>query len=477
MSDARKDAPRPAADRDAELRRLRAENRQLKNDVQQLQAEVDKLQSENKELRGALKASERSAKRQAAPFSRNKPKENRKKPGRKAGAKHGKHGHRPLPDPETADEKFTVPMPCQCPDCGGKDFIDLGSFEQWQDEVRREVLRRLFTIFFGTCKNCGQRVQSRHPLQTSDAAGACASQLGPVAQAAIVYYNKHAGMSYGKISDTMDKLHGIKISRGGCAQIVMRAAEKLEPALIEIQEKIKGSEHITPDETGWRVGGQPVWLHCWVGDDGATCYTIDPKRGADALIRLIGIHWSGKMTHDGFSSYDRFEEACHQQCVDHALRRARGLVEKYPENAAFPLRVISILTATLKVRDRHRAGEIDDAELAHWHKYYLGQLDALTAKPQDNEDYRTFANHLYCHSEHWFMFLLNTEIPATNHKAERGLRTPIVNRKVFGGNQEPTGARAQGTTSSVLQTCKNRAVDFIGFVSDAICGCVASLFV
>jgi transposase len=51
-------------------------------------------------------------------------------------------------------------------------------------------------------------------LQTSDATGAAQSQLGPDAQAAIVYLNKRAGMSHGKIADAFDKFFGISISRG-----------------------------------------------------------------------------------------------------------------------------------------------------------------------------------------------------------------------------------------------------------------------
>ena len=92
------------------------------------------------------------------------------------------------------------------------------------------------------------------------------------------------------------------------------------------------------------------------------------------------------------------------------------------------------------------------------------------------EEYRTFAKHLYNHGEQWLLFLIDPTIPATNHRAEQALKTPITNRKVFGGNQEPAGARAQETTSSVLQTCKNQAIDFVSYVGTALCGCVASLF-
>ena len=505
MSDSREDAALPSqaletafqklraayALLEAENRKLQAENHTLQTQHETLQTQHEKLQTQHEklqtqheklqaqlaELRQSLARSERAGKRQAAPFSKNQPKKVRKKRGRKSGAQHGTHGHRPSPDPAAIDETYDVPLPEQCPHCGGHEFHDLDSKVQFQEELPRQPLRRQFTMHSGTCCTCGQRIHSRHPLQTSTASGVCASQLGPDAQAAIVYLNKHAGMSYGKISDALDKLHGIKISRGGCAQIVLRAADRLEPALIEIQEKLRVSQYLTPDETGWRLGGRTVWLHCWVGDDGATCYAIDPKRSANALQRVIGIHWSGNMTHDGASTYDRFEEACHQQCVDHGIRRARGLVDKHPNNAAFPLRVIQIFTDALALRDRYLAGEVNEATLYRWHEEYVVQLLAVSMKRYRTPEYITFANHLYDHGEQWLLFLIDPAIPATNHRAEQGLKTPIVNRKTFGGNQDPAGARAQATHSSVLHTCKNRTLDFVSFVSEALCGWVASLFI
>jgi transposase len=476
MSESREDANRQFSSLEAEFHKLRAAHAALQAEYTSQQNEIAKLLAEVAELRRSLATAERAGKRQSAPFSRNKPKKTRKKNGRKAGEQHGKHGHRPPPDAAAVDEILEAPLPCQCPHCGGQEFHDVDTAKQFQEELPQKPKVRQFNLQRGTCRGCGRRVQGRHPLQTSDAVGACASQLGPVAQAAVVYLNKHSGMSYRKISDAFAKLHGLTISAGGCAQIVHRAAERLEPALVEIHEKIRVSEHITPDETGWRLGGRPVWLHAWVGDDGATAYAIDPQRSAAALERLIGIDWSGVMTHDGASTYDRFEEASHQQCVDHALRRAKGLLEKYPKNAQFPQRVIEIFAGALTLRDRCLAGDISEATLQAGHEDSVEQLLAATDKRFRKEEYRTFAKHLYNHGEQWFLFLIDPSTPATNHRAEQAIRTPATNRKVFGGNQEPAGARAQEATSSVLQTCKNCSLDFVAFVSSAITGCVGSLF-
>ena len=42
------------------------------------------------------------------------------------------------------------------------------------------------------------------------------------------------------------------------------------------------------DETGWRVGGEPAWLHVWVSEQ-ATCYAVAPQRSADALEEVLGL--------------------------------------------------------------------------------------------------------------------------------------------------------------------------------------------
>src|SRR5262249_4694246 len=160
------------------------------------------------------------------------------------------------------------------------------------------------------CCGCGRRLQGRHPLQTSDARGAAAAGLGPDAQAAVVSLNKTFGLSHAKVVGVFQALFGISLTRGASAQIVLRAARRLEPADAEVCQQIKASARLTPDETGWRVEGQSAWLHAWVAER-ATCYAIEPDRKADALEAVIGIDWSGKMTHDGFSTYDRFSQAVH----------------------------------------------------------------------------------------------------------------------------------------------------------------------
>ncbi len=59
---------------------------------------------------------------------------------------------------------------------------------------------------------------------------AAASQLGPDLQALIALMKDKYGLSYGDIQGLLDEAFGISVSRGGAAQVVLRVAERHEPA-------------------------------------------------------------------------------------------------------------------------------------------------------------------------------------------------------------------------------------------------------
>ena len=107
---------------------------------------------------------------------------------------------------------------------------------------------------------------------------------------------------------------------------------------------------------------------------------------------------------------------------------------------------------------------------------YVDRMHDLTARPRCNEVNDIFASHLHNYGHAWFSFLLQPDLPATNHQAEQALRTPIVNRKVFGGNRTDAGCEAQVITSSTIQTCKQQKRSAFGFLRDAVCGLAQSIF-
>lgn len=443
--------------------RLRKENASQAQRIEELEQEVCRLKRE-------LEASQKAAKRQAAPFSKGRPSTNPHRPGRKRGKRYGKKGHRMRPP--RIDERYEAVLPQCCPHCQGQVHAD-GVCHQYQVEIPAQPIYREFTVHVGHCGDCGRRIQGHHPLQTSDALGAASSQLGPHLQAAIVWLNKHAGLSHGKIVAALRQIFGIDLSRGGSAHVVLRMATRCQTTVDQLEGTLHSSPWIVGDETGWKVGGHPAWLHTIVGDQ-ATRYRIDSRRSACVQAEVVGADYSGVVVHDGYSSYNRrFPHASHQQCIQHLLRRARRILETCPADATeFPKQVIELVRIALDWRDQYRHRRKSRDELAEG---YLGLWRALeellhTPEAHRNAANRKLAKHLEKHAREWFWFLLDPTIDATNYRAEQALRPGVVNRKVWGGNRTPKGRTAQEDLMSVLETARRRGMDPICVLQQILLG-------
>jgi transposase len=66
-------------------------------------------------------------------------------------------------------------------------------------------------------------------LQTSDAIGAAAAQLGPQVIALVVVLNKQLGLSFGNIVTLLQQRYGLTITRSGLVHAVHRATRQARP--------------------------------------------------------------------------------------------------------------------------------------------------------------------------------------------------------------------------------------------------------
>jgi len=430
-----------------------------------LEREVADLRAQVEHLARLLDEQRRAGKRQAAPFAKGSPKPEPKKPGRKPGNDYGTKAHRQ--PPEQVDETYEAPLPDACPDCGGP-LLETHIDQQYQVEIPRRPIHRQFNIHIGCCQRCRRRVQGRHPLQTSDALGAAAAQLGPDAQAAVVELNKQGGMAHGKISRVLHSLFGIRLSRGGSTQVVLRAARRAEPVYACICDTLPQAPWTGLDETGWHVGGYKAWLHALVSP-GATAYVIDPTRSGAPAERILGRDYAGVMIHDGWSPYDNFPEAQHQQCLAHLLRRCDELLETATRGAVrFPRRIRDLLEQALELRDRHEQQTLSTHGLAVCRgRLYNQLLDAIYPR-KANEANECFAQHLWDHHQDLLTFLQFPGLDATNWQAEHAMRFGVILRKVWGGNRTWIGARAQAVLMSVWRTCWQRGQQALDFLSQLL---------
>jgi len=439
----------------------------IAEEIAQLRRENQELKAENERLRRLLEEALRASKRQAAPFSRHKPKAQPQKPGRKSGQKYGRRCRRPIP--ERIDEVVEVPLPAQCPRCGGC-VEEWETVSQFQTEIPEPRVERIeFRIHVGRCRCCRRRVQGRHGRQTSNAIGSAASQLGPRALALATQLNKGLGLPYGKTATVLEQAFGLRVSRGGLCQAMERVAEKAEPTYQALVEQVRGSPSVTPDETGWKVGGQLWWM--WVfSTPQVTVYAIQPGRGFEQAARVLGADFAGFLVRDGWAVYRRFLHALHQSCLAHLLRRCREMIlVAGKREAEFPRSIQAVLQQALQLRDRRQQEQISDRGVAVARGRLEARLDRSLQRCYRSPRNRRLANHLLRERDALFTFLNCPGLEATNWRAEQAIRPMVVARKVWGGNRTARGAQTQSILVSFLQTCRQQLQPASSLLQGLLC--------
>ena len=449
-------APRATAQSQQErIEQLEQENRQLQRHVEQARFKSKRLQKRLKKVEQDLEKARRAIHRQAAPFSKGKPKAEPQKPGRKAGIDYGEPFSRPVP--QRVDEVLSAPVSRRCP-WGGTVKVERTEPQYQEDIVRRTLVRR-FDIEVGHCSCCGARAQGRHRLQTSNALGSAKVQVGPEALVLGAHLNKQMGLSLGHTGRVLESGYGLEFSRGGIYKALARLASKAEPTYQGLLLTGRKSLVNWVDETGWRVGGRSQWL--WVAESElVTVYSILPGRGSEQLKQILGADYNGWLVHDGLRCYSKLDKACHQTCLTHLIRRCKEMADRATQSAAqFPLQVKTLLQQALLLDDRYERQEMTSHGLAVATGLIEAAMDRLLDKDYRSASNKRMAKHLRQQREYLFTFLHCPGLGGTNNRAERAIRPAVIARKVWGGNRTWNGANVQQILMSVLRTFQQQGKD------------------
>lgn len=446
----------PPDDHAALIKRQQEEIARLRDALTRSERERERLKRRNERLEEQLDAARRAGFRQAAPFAKPHRQGTGRPPGRRAGTTYGRHGTRPVPP--GIDETHEATLPVACPACGGA-VCDTHVVSQYQEDlpVVRPVVRE-FRVHVGACATCGRRVQGRHPLQTSDALGAAAVQIGPEAVALVVVLHKGLGLPLAHVVTLLRDRFGMGVTRGALVHVCARAAARATRTYDALCAQVRGSPVVSPDETGWKVAGTLHWLWAFATRD-TTVYAIRPGRGYLDAVTVLGADFTGVLARDGWAPYRRFVHADHQTCLAHLLRRCRLLQADHPRSP-FAGRVQHRLQQALALRDRYAAGEVSAHGLAIARGRLLDQtLDLLMSTRSAIPAVQRFIAHLTVEASALFTFLGDPAIDATNWRAEHAIRPAVVMRKVCGGNRNAHSAQTQQVLTSVLRTIHQRGLD------------------
>jgi hypothetical protein len=305
--------------------------KELEQRIESLERQLERALAENERLRKQREESLRANKRSAAPFAKGEPKADPKPPGRKPGSAYGQRATRPIPS--RVDEQIHVPLRAGCQHCHGP-IIRKNTQPQYPEDIVRMTIVRRFDVEVGTCACCGRQAQGRHPLQTSDSLRVGEVQVGPEALSMAAALNKELGLSHERTARVLGLGYGLKWSRSGVCRALARLGNLAAPTYQQLQSSLRQSSVVWLDDTGWRVGGRPQNLRLLLSEQ-VTVYVMEAHRGYAEEAAILGEDYDGFPVHDGARCFYGFEQAFHQSCLEHLVRRCREMIRSgYPFHSA-----------------------------------------------------------------------------------------------------------------------------------------------
>ena len=226
---------------------------------------------------------------------------------------------------------------------------------------------------------------------------------------------------------------------GAIVGAVHQVAQKAQPAVTEIRDRIRASPVVHADETGWREDG--VNGYVWTFSTPTERYFLRRGRNKEVVDEALGDSFDGVLVSDFYAAYHHYP-GLKQRCWVHLLRDIHDLKILYPQDQelarwAAAVHHIYLAAETFdhpQARDRRRVQQGLERKLLDLCRPYLKNPAAVQGK---------LCRRMEKHIKELFVFVAEPDVPPDNNAAERSLRPLVVSRKISGGTRSETGHRQQ----------------------------------
>jgi len=429
--------------------------RNAEAEIAALQADLDRAEKDNADLRARLKMEH------ASRFKPNRPPPDQNNPPRKRGAP---KGHPPWSrrKPDHIDATVHTPAPNICPHCQTSGLKPSGQQqEQLQEDIvlqpRTRVVRYTHDLAF--CPNCRREVYQTAEGELRNC------QIGPTTKATAVFLRQTLKLSLRDVRRIFRDLFAMPLVPASAMAFARTVATAAQPHHETLRNKVRTSDIIHGDETGWRLDGKSGYLW-YAGTPDFSFFHIDRSRGGDVAVSIFGDSFSGALVADDYAGYNAIHPAHRQSCLAHLIRKARDIAQLLslsPATAndarsiAFCSQLRDFLTTVCTLGRQRDTGAISfRAARARIPKLYT-QLHTICANALPHPEAENLRQRVLDPKRDYhqlFTFLKINRMPPTNNHAEQTLRQPVLFRKNVFGSRSDLDAKALAINFSILHTAQ-----------------------
>jgi transposase len=319
------------------------------------------------------------------------------------------------------------------------------------------------------CSRCGAENKADFPAGVK-----APMQYGEGVRSVAAYLLGYQLLPYDRCAEAMADLFGCPLSPGTLATLLKGCAGELAGPEMLIKEWLRKSVVLGVDETGLRVSKRQDWVHV-TATDKLTLLVHDRRRGERATSGIDVLpRFEGVAVHDGFSSYDQYQQCRHAQCNAHILRELNYVIETGKVKWAVEMK--ALLLEIKAAVDKAREGEKTKlpprlkAEFLRRYDEAIGRAKKLygtlqrrgRAKRRGRAESpiraagRKLACRLEAKRDEVLLFMDDFSVPFDNNQAERDLRMLKVKQKVSGCFRTDRGAAEFCRLRSYVSTMKKQ---------------------
>jgi transposase len=414
--------------------------------VERLQALVERLEAENAQLKGKIIELEarlrQNSSNSSKPPSSDPPgavPRGKKRTGKRRGGQPGHPKHeRELVPPEKV-RKTEVVKPEYCRVCSheldGEDpapyrhqVFELPKIEPTVDEWQLHCL---------VCPRCRARTRAQLPD------GVPTGQFGPRIQAMVSVASGAYRLSKRNVEEMFSDFFGVELSLGTICNLQQDTshalAQPFAEALAHIQQE-RGS--VSADETSWFEAKKKAWL--WIAISMTVAvFLIRPSRGAKVAMELLGETFAGYLNSDRWVGYDWVDIAHRQICWSHLDRHWESFVDLGGEAKRFGRALQKQTDQMFHLWHRVRDGTLKRSSFRRYMRPIQRKVGLLLRRGEACSIPKVAGRCkriLKLEVAMW-TFVRVESIEPTNNRGERGVRHPVMWRKVSFGTDSENGSR------------------------------------
>jgi transposase len=422
----------------SELKELKKRLENLENKYHEQTDDVKRLMEINEGLNRRLAAYENAHTPPSKQLFKRPPSGGEKgTPGQKVG-----HPGTTRPTPEPTERKEATMK--NCPHCSSSLGESKGVIHKIITDIPKPqpAIVTDYILHVYDCPECHMEIIANHPDLPKE--GDFGKNL--LAQTTLMKYEDR--LPHRKIQEALNRQFNLEISPGAIFDFTRRTSDSLIGVYNMILECIRGSDIVHVDETGLKVDGKNYWI--WVfTTEKQTFYVVRKSRATKVLEEVLTRRFRGIVVCDGWKAYPSFIKRL-QRCWAHLLRESRALAEKVKE--AIPLNE-SLLALFHRLKTFMEGNHTPTERKSAWYQARYA-LRLILRKHYWYKSTKKFVAKIRNGLDYWFTFLLHPGVEPTNNRAERAIREPVVQRKIFGTLRNEKGTRIFEVLSTVLATWK-----------------------